>query len=220
MQRPATHRRQVRNLRHAKPLTGIVAELPVEGQHPQRPPLPKTISPHLVLLNPVAGSSPVRGSQLSARQTAHGPLGALPGALGGEERQRLAAKLQDFGGWGRDTAQTALREALNWTAYQWTVLALLTAIFLLVALSYGGIRAELDGLKQNAGASAQDRTSIEAAFGRQVSDLKSGFTKALADMKSALEADIVEIGAKLDARSRAPQPAAPRPRPAARPRPQ
>ena len=34
MQRPATHRRQVRNLRHAKPLTGIVAELPVEGQHP------------------------------------------------------------------------------------------------------------------------------------------------------------------------------------------
>jgi hypothetical protein len=34
MQRPATHRRQVRNLRHANPLTGIVAELRVEGQHP------------------------------------------------------------------------------------------------------------------------------------------------------------------------------------------
>ena len=33
MQRP--DRRQVRNLRHAKPLTGIVAELPVEGQHPR-----------------------------------------------------------------------------------------------------------------------------------------------------------------------------------------
>ena len=32
MQRP--HRRQVRNLRHAKPLTRIVAELPVERQHP------------------------------------------------------------------------------------------------------------------------------------------------------------------------------------------
>ena len=32
MQRP--DRRQVRNLRHAKPLTGIVAELPLEGQHP------------------------------------------------------------------------------------------------------------------------------------------------------------------------------------------
>ena len=135
----------------------------------------------------------------------------------GEERQRLAAKLRDFGGWGRDTAHTALRETLNWSAYQWTVLALLTAIFLLVALSYGGIRTELDGLKQNAGASAQDRNSIEAALGRQVSDLKSGVTKALADMKSALEADIAEIGAKLDARSRVPQPAAPRPRPA-RPR--
>ena len=112
-----------------------------------------------------------------------------------------------------------MRETLTWSAYQWTVLALLTAIFLLVALSYGGIRAELDALKQNAGTSAQDRTSIEAALGRQVSDLKSGFTKALADMKSALEAEIAEIGAKIDARSRAPQPAAPRPRPA-RPRPQ
>ena len=32
MQRP--DRRQVRKIRHAKPLTGIVAELPVEGQHP------------------------------------------------------------------------------------------------------------------------------------------------------------------------------------------
>ena len=32
MQRP--DRRQVRNLRHAKPLTGIVAELPVEGNTP------------------------------------------------------------------------------------------------------------------------------------------------------------------------------------------
>ena len=137
----------------------------------------------------------------------------------GEEPQGLAAKLRDFGGWGRDTAHTALRETLNWSAYQWTVLALLTAIFLLVALSYGGIRAELDALKQNAGASAQDRTSIEAAFGRQVSDLKSGITKALADMRSALEAEIAEIGAKIDARSRAPQQAAPRPRPA-RPRPQ
>ena len=46
MQRP--DRRQVRNLRHAKQLTGIVAELPVQG-HPPR--LTKTISPRLVLLN-------------------------------------------------------------------------------------------------------------------------------------------------------------------------
>jgi hypothetical protein len=37
MQRPATHRRQVRKLRHAKLLTGIFAELPVEGQHPAPP---------------------------------------------------------------------------------------------------------------------------------------------------------------------------------------
>jgi hypothetical protein len=52
MQRP--DRRQVRNLRDAKPLTGIVAELPFGGQHPRRPLLSKTISPHLVLLNPGA----------------------------------------------------------------------------------------------------------------------------------------------------------------------
>src|SRR6185369_10493219 len=34
MQRPATHRRQVRNLRHAKPLTGIVEELPSRAKDP------------------------------------------------------------------------------------------------------------------------------------------------------------------------------------------
>ncbi|MBC8021103.1 MAG: hypothetical protein H7X78_07820 [Methyloceanibacter sp.] len=172
-----------------------------------------SISAEQVELAPVQEASAIvdGGQREGAAMTDEAP---------GEERQRLAAKLRDFGGWGRDTAHTALRETLNWSAYQWTVLALLTAIFLLIALSYGGIRAELDALKQNAGASAQDRTSIEAAFGRQVSDLKSGFTKALADMKSALEADIAELGAKHDARSRALHPATPRPRPAARPRPQ
>ena len=83
--------------------------------------------------------------------------------------------------------------------------------FLLVALSYGGIRAELAVLKQNAGASTEDRTAIEAEFGEQMSELKSGLTQALADMKSALQADLAAMRTKLDALRQAPRPSGPKP---------
>jgi len=122
-------------------------------------------------------------------------------------RHKLAAKLHDATGAARDMTHAALRETLSWSAYQWSVLALLTAIFLLLALSYGGIRAELAALKQNA-AVPEDPTAIETELGRQMSDLKSSLTQALADMKSAVEAEIAKMNAKLDARS-APKPAAP-----------
>lgn len=128
-----------------------------------------------------------------------------------EEPHGLSAKLRDFGGAARDIGHAGLRETLTWSAYQWTVLALLTAIFLLVALSYGGIRAELAALKQNAGASTEDRTEIEAELGKQLSDLKLGLDQAFADMKSALAADLAAIRTKLDALSKAPKPAASKP---------
>ena len=134
-------------------------------------------------------------------------------------RQGFAAKLRDFGGTARDVGHTALREALTWSAYQWTVLALLTAIFLLVALSYGGIRAELATLKQNAGTSAQNRTAVETDFGKQISDLKSGMSQSLADMKSTLEAEIAKINTKLDTRKEPAQPAPAAPKPQAKPKP-
>jgi hypothetical protein len=137
-----------------------------------------------------------------------------------QEPHGLAAKLRDVGGAAQDMSHAALRETLSWSTYQWTVLALLTAIFLLVALSYGGIRAELAALKQNAGGAGQDRAAIEAELGRQVSDVKSGLDQALADMKSALTADLAAIGAKLDALRPAPKQAAPAQKPPAKPRPQ
>jgi hypothetical protein len=137
-----------------------------------------------------------------------------------QEPHGLSAKLRDFGGAARDISHAALRETLSWSAYQWTVLALLTAIFLLIALSYGGIRAELAALKQNAGGAGDDRAAIEVELGRQVSDVKSGLDQALADMKSALQADLAAIGTKLDALRQAPKQAAPSQKPPAKPRPQ
>lgn len=135
-----------------------------------------------------------------------------------QEPHGLSAKLRDAGGAARDMGHAALRETLTWSAYQWTVLALLTAIFLLIALSYGGIRAELAGLKQNAGGAGEDRAAIEAELGRQMSGVKSGLDQALADMKSALQADLAAIGAKLDALSLPPKQAAPAQKPPAKPR--
>ena len=131
----------------------------------------------------------------------------------GNEQHSLRAKLADFTAGARDMAHGALNEAMAWSAYQWTVLALLTAIFVLVALSYGGIRTELAALKQERPAPSEGLAGIESKIGEQMSDLKSGVMEAI----TGLDDKITKIGAKLDARS-APKPAAPKP--AAKPKPQ
>ena len=129
------------------------------------------------------------------------------------EAQGLKAKLADLTAGAKDMAHGALTEAMAWTAYQWTVLALLTAIFVLVALSYGGIRTELAVLKLKGGITDQDLTRIDGEIGKQMSDLKSGLMQAI----TGIDDKITKIGAKLDARS-APKPAASAPKPAARPK--
>jgi hypothetical protein len=133
-----------------------------------------------------------------------------------EAKQGFQGKVRDLGGALRDIGGAALRETLNWSAYQWTVLALLTAIFLLIALSYGGIRAELAALRENgAGAAAP----TEADLSKRMSDLESSLGQALTEMKSGLAADLAAIGAKLDALGRTPK-AGPSPKPQPKPRPQ
>jgi len=131
------------------------------------------------------------------------------------ERQGFTAKLADLTAGARDMAHAALKEAMTWSAYQWTVLALLTATFLLVALSYGGIRTELAALKQERGMSDQDMARIDSEIGKQMSDMKSGLMQAI----SGLDGAVAKISAKLDARNAPPKPAAPPPKPIARPKP-
>src|SRR4029453_3645736 len=97
-----------------------------------------------------------------------------------------------------------------WSAYQCTVLALLTAIFLLIALSYSGIRAELAALKENGGGTP---APAEADLRKRMSDLESSLGQALTGMKSGLAADLAAIGAKLDALGRTPKAAAPTSKP-------
>src|SRR5262245_35587283 len=128
-------------------------------------------------------------------------------------------RLRDLGGSLRDIGGAALRETFSWSAYQWTVLALLTAIFLLIALSYGGIRAELAALKGNAG-TAGEPASAEADLSKRMSDLESSVGQALTEMKSGLAADLAAIGAKLDALGRTPKAAAPAAKPQPKPKPQ
>jgi hypothetical protein len=135
-------------------------------------------------------------------------------AYAGEDHG-LKAKLADLTAGARDMAHSALNEAMAWSAYQWTVLALLTAIFILVALSYGGIRTELAALKQERAAPSESLAGIESKIGEQMSGLKSAVMEAI----TGLDDKITKIGAKLDARS-APKPAAPAPKPAAKPKPQ
>ena len=130
-------------------------------------------------------------------------------------KRGLNDRLRDLGGAVQDIGGAALRETFSWSAYQWTVLALLTAIFLLIALSYGGIRAELAALKGNAGV-AGESAPAEADLSKRMSDLESSLGHALTEMKSGLAADLAAIGAKLDALRQAPK-AAPKPQPKPKP---
>jgi hypothetical protein len=132
----------------------------------------------------------------------------------------LKAKLADLGAVAKDMIHAALKEAMAWSGYQWTVLALLTATFLLVALSYGGIRAELAALKEARGASGDSAANLSADLDKQMSDLKAGLTQSLTDMKTGLDASIAKISAKLDARSAPPKPPPTAPKPAVKPKPQ
>jgi hypothetical protein len=138
-----------------------------------------------------------------------------------DQQRGLTAKLRDLTGGAGDMVRAAMKEAMTWDAYKWTVLALLTATFLLVALSYGGIRAELAALKQNGGASAESMAAVNAEISKQMSDLKAGLMQNLSDIKSGLDGDLAKISARLDARSQ-PKPAAPAPapKPVTKPKPQ
>ena len=133
-----------------------------------------------------------------------------------EAKQGLQGRFRDLGGAVRDIGGAALRETFSWSAYQWTVLALLTAIFLLIALSYGGIRAELAALKENAGGTGTPAPA-EADLSKRMSELESTFSQALTEMKSGLAADLNAIRTKLDALGRAPKAAAPAPQPKPKP---
>jgi hypothetical protein len=133
------------------------------------------------------------------------------------ERRGVAAWLRDGWDGAKDMARAALREAMRWDAYQWTVLALLTATFILVALSYGGIRSELAALKEERSASPQEQPAMSAEIGRQMSDMQTAIMQAISDMKKGLSGDLAKIGTKLDAK---PEPAAPAPKPSPRRRPQ
>jgi len=135
-----------------------------------------------------------------------------------DQPRGFGAKAKDLTAGAREVGRSALKEAMTWSAYQWTVLALLTATFLLVALSYGGIRAELAALKQSqSGSSAQDLAAIRTELNTKLTDMQSNLTQSMTDMKTGLTESMTKLGAKLDARS---QPKPPAPKPAARPRPQ
>jgi hypothetical protein len=135
-------------------------------------------------------------------------------------KQGFQDRLRDLGGALRDIGGAALREALSWSAYQWTVLALLTAIFLLIALSYGGIRTELAALRENGGGGVGAPAPAGADLSKRMSDVESSLSQALTEMKSGLAADLAAIGAKLDALGRTPKAAAPAPKPQPKPKPQ
>jgi hypothetical protein len=136
-----------------------------------------------------------------------------------EQPRGVGAKAKDWASGASEVCRSALKEAMTWTAYQWTVLALLTATFLLVALSYGGIRAELAALKQDqGGVSAQDLAALRTDMTAKLSEMQSSLAQTMTEMKSGISDSVAKMSAKIE-RSQ-PKPTAPAPKPAPKPRPQ
>jgi hypothetical protein len=133
-----------------------------------------------------------------------------------QTRGVLASKMNDLVDGAKDMLGAGLREAMAWDFYKWTVLALMTATFLLVALSYGGIRAELAVLKEARGTASDSIASIGTDLDRQIADLKASLTQSITNVKTGLDASLAKISAKLDATK--PQPAQPAAKPAAKPK--
>lgn len=123
-------------------------------------------------------------------------------------RQNLTAR-------ARDLTNAAWKEATTWDAFKWTLVALLAANFLLVALLYGGIKSEIADLKEDRGAS--DMANVRAEIGKQMTDMKVGLTQAMSDMQSGFRDDVAKISAKLDKLSLKPS-VQQAPKPAAKPR--
>lgn len=136
-----------------------------------------------------------------------------------EQPRGFGAKAKDLTSGASEVCRSALKEAMTWTAYQWTVLALLTATFLLVALSYGGIRAELAALKQDQGGTpAPDLATLRTDMDAKLSEMQSSLAQTMTDMKSGISENIAKMGAKIEHSQ--PKPTAPAPKPAPKPRPQ
>lgn len=123
-------------------------------------------------------------------------------------RQNLTAR-------ARDLTNAAWKEATTWDAFKWTLVGLLAANFLLVALLYGDIRSEIADLKEDRGAS--DLANVRAEIGNQITDMKAGITQAMSDMQSGFRDDVAKISAKLDKLSLKPS-VQQAPKPAAKPR--
>jgi len=138
-----------------------------------------------------------------------------------EQPRGLGAKAKDLASGTGEVWRSALKEAMTWTAYQWTVLALLTSTFLLVALSYGGIRAELAALKQDqGGVSAQDLAALRTDMNAKFSEMQSSLAQTMSDMKSGISDSVAKMSAKIERSQPKPIAAAPAPKPAPKPRPQ
>lgn len=126
-----------------------------------------------------------------------------------QKRDDLAGKMNYLVDGAKDMLRAGLQEAMTWDFYKWTVLALMTATFLLVALSYGGIRAELAALKESRDTASDSVASIGADLDRQIADLRASLSQSISTVKTGLDASLAKISAKLDAKNQPPaQPAA------------
>ncbi len=138
-----------------------------------------------------------------------------------DQPRGFGAKAKDWASGASEVGLSALKEAMTWTAYQWTVLALLTATFLLVALSYGGIRSELAALKQaQGGVSAQDLAALRTEMTTKLSEMQSSLAQTMTDLKTGISDSVAKMGAKIERSQPKPTAPAPAPKPAPKARPQ
>jgi hypothetical protein len=131
------------------------------------------------------------------------------------QAQRFTAKTTQF---SRALLSVLAEDVRTWDVFRWAVIVLLALNLLVLLSSAGGIRSEIDALKQEHATG----TDQFARIIKEIADTRASLTLAISDTRTGLQGDIAKLNTKINARLQEaltanPLPVA-SPRPSAKPR--
>ncbi len=107
--------------------------------------------------------------------------------------KRFTARAADF---SRALSVIVVEDVRMWDVFRWAVIVLLALNVLFLLSFLGGIRSEIDALKQEQRAGADRLTRVT----QDIADTRGSLTQALSDTRSDLQGHIAKFNTKIDAR--------------------
>ena len=109
------------------------------------------------------------------------------------QAQRFTAKTTEF---SRALLSVLAEDVRTWDVFRWAVIVLLALNLLVLLSSAGGIRSEIDALKQE----KTTGTDQFARITKEIADTRASLTLAISDTRTGLQGDIAKLNTKINAR--------------------